>query len=765
MEVNLNIEDEDMDFLKDNLKSQIIPLELEAVVYKLALFKTRELRNNRVKIYNPDCEYKVGDLIYKEYPGKIPIGAKKFIEMDRGVVLRVAETRERFGLHEIKLCYDGTSDFKNYTDYLDRQKIELLLPHKEEEPYKACEYLDKGIDPRQEQDPLVERDFNFLRRRLISALNKDADIAFISSKVLLNKNLKPIGPEVFERIKDFLKENKQSATTEFLVENFVRVDQGAEDFPAYCFALNHKMKTTYKIDFQQTNDVGWGKWNLISVIYYMKKNSIMSTDNPLINRVIISDRKNIAQKRRKFEESIFTEGGIKFYLTQREIQAGAVRLKSCFFDQGESIEVEVIDGKTKKSHLLYYYRDANLIFGFKEIFERYKALQGTIITFEQAEDKKIYFNLRTTKKGIVADKIEYNPEKKAFRALEEKVASPVFVNKAMFLEPGIFNTLYEKIDEFRKVETLNKLIHKVFLEFGIKERNYEIHILRLFHILDLVYPVEMKLVEDVLLGNAEFVPSEKVSGVFYLDSDAVAEIEEEEVLRRRKAVDDSKRKREEMRRKKMDEELRLRDEIRKKREDRRRKREEEMWMKERLKREREEKRLQELKKKKEAPRKEAAVEVKAPIRGKEAEVKKKFDREYKRDFRKKEKERPFKPKPDLSRPQKERILEELPGKPVHPKKVKKRIEEEKPQKTPKKIGKEPIVERLSEDEIKSQIQLEELKAKIIVERREKLEEMEKKKEIAYQDNGGFGGVLASKLDEIVKKKEDEKGKKDKAPKK
>ena len=30
-------------------------------------------------------------------------------------------------------------------------------------------------------------------------------------------------------------------------------------------------------------------------------------------------------------------------------------------------------------------------------------------------------------------------------------------------------------------------------------------------------------------------------------------------------------------------------------------------------------------------------------------------------------------------------------------------------------------------------------------------EEKKKKEIAYEDNGGFGGILASKLDEIVKK--------------
>ena len=99
VDVNLSIEKEDIDFLRKQLHGKVLPLELAELAYQLALFKTREKRTDKVKIYNPNCQYEVGDLIYKEYPGKIPVGAKKYIEMERGVVLRVAETRERFGLH------------------------------------------------------------------------------------------------------------------------------------------------------------------------------------------------------------------------------------------------------------------------------------------------------------------------------------------------------------------------------------------------------------------------------------------------------------------------------------------------------------------------------------------------------------------------------------------------------------------------------------------------------------------------------------------
>ncbi len=756
MDVNLNIEKGDIDFLKKQLHGKVLPLDLEEIAFQLALFKTRKKRTDKVKMYNPNCQYKVGDLIYKEYPGKIPVGAKKHIDMESGVVLRVAEVRERFGLHEIKLCYEGTSEFRRYTDFLERQKIELLLPHKQKEPCEDAEYLSQEIDPRKEQAPLIERDFNILKKKLVSAMNKEPGIALISKKALLIKNLKSIAPSVFDRIREFLKENKQSVTTEFLVENFVGSEPGAEDFSTYCFSLNYIMKTDYKIDFQQTNDVDWGKWNLISVIYYMKKNSIMSEDNPLVNSATLSVKKNVSYKRRKFEESLFPEGISKYYLNQREITAGAVKVKPGFFDLGESIEVEVVDGKTKKMYLIYYYSDVDLMLGFKEIFEKYKVLQGAILTFEQDDDGKLYFNIRTTKKGTITDKVEYDPGKKAFKILEEKIASPVFVFKSMFLESAVFTTLYEKIDEFRQIETLNKLVHKVFLEFGVKERNYEIHVLRLHHILDLVYPIDLRAMEDILLGNVEFVPSEKLSGVFYLDSNAVAEIEEEDYKRREVVVDESKKKQGEIRKKKRDEELKIKEEIRRKREERRKKREQEMFLKEKLekeRREREEKLQQELKRKREAQKSDG-------------EIRKRFHKGDPKDFKRKEREIPSRQRPEAGPPPKESSLKDIPGKAVHSRKTKKKTEEERVPKAMKKTVKKPVEDKMTEEDIKSQIQLEKLKEKIIAESKDRAgaaKKAGKEKKVAYSDNGGFGGILASKLDEIVKKDTD-KDKEDKEKK-
>jgi hypothetical protein len=493
------------------------------------------------------------------------------------------------------------------------------------------------------------------------------------------------------------------------------------------------MLRDYKIDFQQTQDVGWGKWNLISVIYYMKKDSPISEPNPLLPTATIGDKKNLAHKRRKFEESLSQDSVTRFYLTQREITSGAVKVKPGFYDLGDSIEVELLDVKQKKSYLVYYYKDVHLLLGFKEIFERYKALQGSIITFEMSEDPRtegqLQFTIRTTKKGTISDRIEYIPEEKAWKVSEEKFASPVFVNKSMFLEASVFHTLYDNLNFYRNISTFNKLVHKIFLDFGVKERNYEIQILRLYHIIDLVYPSEMKLVEEVILSNPEFVPAEKLAGVFYLDSDAVVEIEEEEVKRKETQADEIKKKREELRQKKLDQERKIKEEIRQKREDRRKKREDEMWEKERIK--------------------QVHTDVEPPTAAPSKAAKPERSKPVETTTRKPIKKKESSPEPGFTKqpPAKEETV----TKKEHPRRTKKKTEDEKNlPKVPKRSDRKPEVDSMSEDDIKSQIELEKLKEKMG--ERKKPKKKAKKKEIAYKDkDSSFGGIFASKLDEFVKK--------------
>jgi len=728
-ENSLDIGKEDIDFIKSYLKGKFQPLEFDDIVYQVALFKTQDNRKSRVKVYDPSCEYKAGDLIFKEYPGQLPIGNKKYAAVEQGIILKIEEVRSRSGRDEILLSYDGTSEFRKYTEYLRKQKIELLLPHKAQKVSKETEYLTMDLDPRRTQSPLIERDFVILRRKLTTVLNKETAIAFISDKMMLKDNLKELAPEIFSAIKEFLKTRQASESTEFFVENFVKVAPEAPEFAATCFALNYIMTTQYKIDLQQTNTRGWGKWHLLSVLYHIKKNALIGEANPFLKRLSFENKKNLLQRRKKLEDSIFSEGETRYFLTQREIASGAVRLKTNLYHFGSDIEIEALDTFTHKKHTLYYYQDENILLGFEKIFESYKALQGTTFVFEQTAPDEFQFTIKTTKKGAITDKIVYDAEKKIFLVSADKMASLVCVNKSIFLEAEAFHILAERMEEFRKIETYNKLFHKIFLEFGGREKNYEIHILRLYHILDLIAPVDLKLVEEIILSNPEFVPAEKMAGVFYLDSDSVMEIQEEERDRRQGLIEEMKRKREDSRKHQIDEELKIKEEIRLIREERRKKREEEMWQKEKILTEKETQRRQ-----------ETAFIMSEKPQGAVA------------DGRPRTGPKKSYPRENEAFAKVEVTMEAIPGKPESTKKQKKKIDVEKTVKTVRKGQKKILEEKIELDEIKKQIMQADI-SEIVSEN--EVPEVKKKPvkgdEVRYKDEGGFGGIFASQLDEIVKK--------------
>ena len=731
MEVNLNIESKDIKFLKDFLKGVKSPVEIDELTNQLALFKTEGKLSDKVKSYDPKCDYKVDDLIYKEYHGRIPIGTKKYFELERGVVLRVVEVRSKFK-DEIKLKYEGTSDYKKYLDYLTRQKIELLLPHRMEKPCEKPEFLDPELDPRKFYDPLLARDYNNLRKKLIALLNKNADIAFTGNKAILASNLMAIETVVFTKIREFLTDSGRSESTEFFVENFVKIKPESDDFGAYCFALSFKMKNEYKIDFQQVNYEGWGKWNLISVIYYLLKDSIISDENPLLKNVVSDGKKGPVVLRKKFEEKLFDDDNSKYFLSQREIFAGAIRLKQGIYEFDESIEVELVDESTKKTYIGYYYSESNLLMGLKEIFENYKVLQGSIITLSQVEDTVFFFNIRTTKKGTVSEKIEYDENKKLFIVRDDKIASQVFINRSIYLEQKDLIELENRIELFRESNSFNELLNKVFLEFGVRERNFEIHVLKLYHILDLIAPVNLRTVLDVIFGNPAYIPSEKIHGVFYLDPSSIGNLVQEEMEKKTIHDNQVKSDQDSERQNQLDEEKKVDDEIRMIREERRRKREEEMRKVDQIEKDRREKILKEMEPDKKkfkatAERKDTpAVPMDAvPI---ESDQPTKVERVNKEAAHKKKTEKgAFKP--------------------------------EKEKSTQKRVKKSSSEDRMDMDEIQSEIELLKLKEKV---EKDKVKKLNKEKEVAFKDTSGFGGVFASKLDEIAKSdKKVKKGKKEK----
>ena len=112
---------------------------------------------------------------------------------------------------------------------------------------------------------------------------------------------------------------------------------------------------------------------------------------------------------------------------------------------------------------------------------------------------------------------------------------------------------------------------------------------------------------------------------------------------------------------------------------------------------------------------------------------------------------------DSDQPSKvERVKKEA----AHKKKTEKgTFQPEKEKSTQKKVKKSSSEDRMDMEEIQSEIELLKLKDKV---EKDKGKKLNKKKEVAFKDTSGFGGVFASKLDEIAKSdKKEKKGKKEK----
>ncbi len=734
MQNYLNIDEKDMKFINNFLSEKEIPVSLDVLINELAFFKIDLTKSGKVKIYNPNCEYKVGDYIYKEYSGSLPIGSKKYLEMNRGFVLRVEEVRNSKDLSQIKLSYEGTADFLKYIKYLERQKIELLLPHRTTRPFMKPEILPDEKDPRRNQAPMVSKELNKLKKKLIPFLQRSKEIAFNDERVLLKSNVKKIESDVFQKIKDFLIEGGTAGSTEFFVENFIKVDPSKDDFNLWCFSLNFWIGKDYILDFQKVNSKSWGRWHLISCLYKAKKEALVNFDNCLakqFNKINKDELKDI----RAYEKELYDDESGRYLISQREISSGALRVREHAFNFKGVAEISAIEQTSKKEFVLYYYEDSRFFLGFDEIYKKYKVSQGATIYIEQNGDDSVVFSFKTTKKGSISYAVSYDSQRDLFLATEEQEASPIIIDKGFALGNIDFEQISEKIDEYRAIKDVLELSHMIFMDFGDKAKNYELNILKFYHIMDCIYPFDFVNIIKLIRGHQEFISSDNVKGIFYLDSDSIGAIEEEEQDRRKKLEIEAKKKRANAKKEKAEEQKRKEEEIKRIREERRKKREEEMRIKEQ--------------------RKSASTfnrglgAEKGSSKNKEAV--KSVKKQVKRNF--------------VTIVDSEIDLEKEIMAATYNYNEKKQREEHYEKKEPEdrmekssKSSSKRVQEKIKEDvgidmqEIKSQIELEELKEKALEKKVVGKKEKTAKK-VAYKDEKeGFGGIFASKLEDAVKKK-------------
>ncbi len=524
------IDEMDLEWIKSLIKEHGSPLTLEEISTQLAKKKSALTQGKKVKIFNLEIDYEVGDLIYKYYDEDLKFSREKVEHFKGGVVLRViGKEKKSEGFSILRVTYDGTGLFKQYIDFLERTSSHLLIPCGFSGKSEPVEYLE---DEEALMDaPLDQSYVKKLSKIVEEALKKSDEFIHWNSYFYPKELLENVG-DAGKRVEEYLKEKGNFETTYNLVEKLYSVKFTDEKFYSWCISLNCALESKGKSKVVKVSNHDWGKWGLRSFFASLKEN-LPIAEKPIKIGFLRRNRKDIVKMIWKFyaEERKEKTQHLRFYLAWREIFSGALRIPREFqsvFD--EEREIILTDQEKKKNYNVFYYPEEGFLLGLDEIYQTYNPIQGSLFFLQKEDFNKYVFSFRKAKKAITAFKCEYNKEQKRIFFTGQPAETHTEINKAILVSRDELSKITSLWDEGSQLENLNDLLHFVFRNFGSPAESYKIYFLKAYYIADMFRNVRKEDFESVLFGNPEFFSSDEEKGYFYLDITKIGkeeEIEEE----------------------------------------------------------------------------------------------------------------------------------------------------------------------------------------------------------------------------------------------
>ncbi len=507
-------------FLKEILSSSEEPVPLSKVIGEFAKKFREEEALEPVKLYDPDCRYEVGDLIYKEFDEKLRIGRDKFIEFQGSAVLRVVEKKysKELGCYLIGLEYDGGGPLKEHFKYLSRRKVGFYLPSYE---LKECPKLPPEKDPRREEREPSEEFLKKCRKEVMEAVEKDREIYRWGEYLVLSSKLKEIADEQLKDIEEYIKGKGASASTEELAERVLGKSKSSADFGLWCLSINRALASK-RLTFVLVSRKGYGRWNTWLNLVNLERNLPIKVKRTL---PIFTSRSKVELEAylRDFEkEEKKVEAKNKHILTWREVLSGAVRVRKGLRNLlGGELEVKALDrGDT---YTLFYFPEKNIILGLSKYYRENLVVQGAQLFLEWKEDH-FQLSLRMEKKPFRAPMLLYNPEDDWFTLKDAEVSTEVDLDPRAFITKEELELLLSKLRQWRKIKDLTALVRELVKNFGDPEKDFRIHYLKLFHLLDIVHGTPKEDLLKALLGNPEFYLDQEDFGYFKMDINRAVEI-------------------------------------------------------------------------------------------------------------------------------------------------------------------------------------------------------------------------------------------------
>ncbi len=513
----MQITKENIEFIEKELSHTSKPLSLQEVTKKLAYKKSSGQMSQEVMMYDPECKYEVGDLIYKEYDEPLTVSSKGMESYKGAVVLRVVGKTDYkdFNCEMLEVDYSGGGLFRKYIDYMKKTKTQVLLPSYIESKAKALKKIDKKEDPRLTALPMTDRDLKTLEKNLSKALSKSPKFFNWNDYWQLSEKQVEIKDKKIDEIKAFIEETKLSAATPELVEKFFNIKSTDELFDLHCMSLTYVLEKNYKKDFIFVSPLNWGKWHLKKTLQSFSQGLPFSAPKAKVPPAVEEAKEEIPHP---------SEAPIKIYLGWREILSGGIKIPKFLTKEfSRAREYVFTDIEGEKDYTVYYYPSSSFILGLKEFYEIHNVPQGASLTLERKGLNQFNFWLKKSKKKISVLKITYDPKKDTLSQSGEELFTFSIPNKIIHLERETLEKLLSLYKDRKKLE-LPELLAFIFKNFGLERNKCSLHYLRAYHLVDVLKRTTQEEVEKSLLTTPEFFQSEKNAGIFFYRE----KIEEEE---------------------------------------------------------------------------------------------------------------------------------------------------------------------------------------------------------------------------------------------
>ncbi len=502
------IAEDDLSFLEQELLQVNKALTLEELTQKVAFKKTSSQLKQEVKIYDPYCQYEVGDLILKEYDEPLLVSSKGAEHFKGSVVLKVNNKvfLESFDCEMLEVGYSGGGIFRKHIDYMKKTNTKVLLPcncdHKGLMPQK----LKEEKDPRLDQVPMTDKDLKRLEKNLGKALSKSENFFNWNEFWQLTQKRVNITAKKIEEIKKSIRKTNQSINSTDLCCQFFETDPSNELFDLHCLSLNYTLEKNFKKSFVFVSPEGWGKWHLKETLDAFLKELPLSASSAKIPGLEKESKKE-TPKAQKFP--------LKIYLTWREILSGGIKVpKAMKRSLADFREYKFTDNEEEKDYTVYYYPSPGIFLGLKEFYGKNNVPQGASLTLEKKGPGHFSFWLKKSKKKLTVPQVIYDPKKDRFSDTGKEAFTFSLPNKIIHLEEDTLSRLFSLYEQRTKLN-LKELLILIFNNFGLEGKTLFLHYLRAFHLVDVLKQTSQEDVEKTLLYSQEFSKSEKKKGIFF----------------------------------------------------------------------------------------------------------------------------------------------------------------------------------------------------------------------------------------------------------